>query len=178
MNSDNPYAAPQTLDGNVSSADVPLAVDSERRLYDDVSTERLLRLAHWSLAIHAMSLTWGVVLVVAVLMFLTMPFMFAPVAVTLLAALRVWGGFRRTPWFWSYDLIVDSICFGGLVYWLYSLFQADFVESKLVGALAFLFAVMAGLSVLAHLVANSLYIHFTHQELIAEVHYRKQNCIA
>lgn len=182
MPDDNPYAAPQTIDRAVPWADaLPMALGSERRLYPDVSTTELSRLANWSMAIDGMSLVWGVVISFAGLAFVVNLWMY-PLQwfwglVLGLTAMRLWGDYRRTSGYWAYNLLLDLLFLGGFLFAILGLARVDLLALLIVGIPMLAFGLIAAMSVLAHLLAKPLYGQYTHRELIREVRYRKQNRI-
>ena len=180
MNPHNPYAAPQTVQQSLPLAEVLSEQDcSDRRLYDDVSTERLSSLAILSRAILGMSMVWGVILVGVSLLILGTPFLAISAIGLPLVTLRVWGGLWRTPWFWVYNLILDTIFLVGLFFfWLSIWDKSNLTMLLLTGTIGMFLAGLAGMSIFAHLLASSLYVHYTHRDLINEVRYRKLNGIS
>jgi hypothetical protein len=183
MSPDNPYAAPQTIDHATPWAEaLPMAVGSERRLYPEISTARLQRLANWSVAIESMSMIWGVVVFFAALAFCMSLGMNRWAwfwgLLMLLAGLRVWGDYRRAPRYWAYNLLLDLLFLGVFVFALIGLARVELLALLVVGVPTLAFGLIAVASVLAHCRARSLYGQYTQRDLLSELRYRKQNRIA
>jgi hypothetical protein len=180
---DNPYAAPQTSLTRVEPAALPLAegVALGRQLFPETSTRELTRLANWNVFIDSMSLLWGVFFCFAGLAFsvaLKMdPLQWFWGAAVLLSGLRLWGGSRRTPIFWGYNLLLDAGFLLGMVWAIVRLAQIDQVALFLAGSVALVLLLLAGASVAGHLVAKPLYGRYPQRELNGEVRYRERNRI-
>lgn len=181
MPDDNPYAAPQTLPSRVAPLELPLAEAVGRNQFPETSTRELQRLANWSIPIEAMSLLWWVFFAFAALAFSiqlgTNPFDWYWGAAMLLAGLRVWGGSARTPIFWAYDLLLDTLFAIALIWAAIQLAHVDLMALFLVGGVELVLIGLASVSAVAHLAARPLYGQFPQSELVAEVGCRKQNRI-
>jgi hypothetical protein len=188
MNSDNPYAAPQTVELR-ATGDLPVADAAGRNLFPELDTRQLGRLADYSHTMQLMTRLWVIPLVISGFLLTNYQKLPAPVQGTLLLivpllGLRMVAGLVRGTWWRYYAALLDGLVvfgfLGGMVVGLVTSpgpsELALFVPLSIVMIFLGLIAVS---SFFAHCCAPELFgpQRYHHHELMQEIDYRKQHGI-
>lgn len=189
MNSDNPYAAPQTIEFR-STGELPVADAVGRQLFPDLTTAQLSRLADYSHTMQLMTSLWVILLLSLCLMLpgfnSYQPNMKGFLSISiLLIVLRFVGGRARGRRWRYYTGFLDGVFFASLLLGMTAGFitMPDLMSLMLFLplCLAIIFlSIIAFTSCLAHCCAPELFgaPDYPHHALMQEIDYRKQYGIA
>lgn len=195
MNSNNPYAAPQTLQPLTKFDDLPAAEEvhplARRIMFPEVSTETLERLKAASGAIRRMTILWSIATAVLLFGVIQGMIMEGPVhriplillACSIVLAFRIYAGVVRSNQLRYFSLVMDILpslaMMASLIYGSVSILDG---EEKVVQALFFLVTmtlvivvnVLPFASVRAHLKYSRLFgdKRYRHEEMIQELIHR------